>query len=80
MKIHENEVDILIGALEVILEMTNENETKFTQNDKQFIAELMRKHISKADIQILGCRLLAVLATDGKRILILNCMFLFFSL
>jgi len=65
MKIHKNEADLQVGALKVILEMTNENETKFSQNDKQFIAELMRKHISKADIQILGCRLLAVLATDA---------------
>ena len=79
MKIHENEADMQVAALKVLLELTNQNETKFTQHDKKFIAELMRKHITTVDIQILGCRLLAVLASDGKSKFQIFCWYFSYS-
>ena len=37
----------------------------FVNLGKKTVAELMRKHIAKVNVQIMGCRLLAVLATEG---------------
>ena len=56
-----------LDALKVLLKMASkEDELQFSQNDKKFLAESMRKHISKVEIQILTCGLFAMLATNGK--------------
>ena len=66
MKNNEKDADMQVDAFKVLLEMNSKKVAQFSQADKKLLAELMRKHISRADVQIFGCRLLAILATDGK--------------
>lgn len=64
MKANEADPDCQLSALKILLDMASEKQ-KMTDSAKRTVAELMRKHIAKLDLQIVACRLLAVLAAEG---------------
>ncbi|XP_066913740.1 serine/threonine kinase-like domain-containing protein STKLD1 [Clytia hemisphaerica] len=64
MEKNSNDPNSLFNALKTLLEYPSE-ELKLSQDAKRLVSELMRKHITKVNIQILACRLLAVLATEA---------------
>ena len=65
MKTNEGDSDCQLSGLKTLLDMTSDQNEKFTDSAKRTVAEMMRKHIAIPDLQILACRLLAVLATKG---------------
>ena len=53
------------NALKALQELVKTGK-KISGDSKKLVAMMMRKHIAKEDVQTAACRLLAVLATDGK--------------
>ena len=66
MKDNEDDPDSQRDALIALKDLVLKHAKTINENGRLYIATLMRKHISKEDVQTSACRLLATLANEGK--------------
>lgn len=66
MKDNEDDPDSQREALIALKDLVLKHTKSINENGRLYIATLMRKHISKEDVQTSACRLLAALANEGK--------------
>lgn len=66
MKDNENDPGSQRDALIALKDLVLQHTKTINENGRLYIATVMRKHISKEDVQTSACRLLATLANEGK--------------